>query len=70
MLLLTPAGFEEFTRACGWPATTRTLPPADLPPKDFAALMAAAQRYGLEIAPDREEPPNTITTQGRQGDMS
>ena len=31
LLLLTPAGFEEFTRACGWPATSLTMPPDDLP---------------------------------------
>lgn len=70
LLLLTPAGFEDFTRACGWPATTRTLPPADLPPKDFAVLMAAAQRHGLEIVPDLQESSTTTTITTTQGDMS
>jgi quercetin dioxygenase-like cupin family protein len=32
LILVTPAGFEDFTRACGWPATAGTLPPPDLPP--------------------------------------
>ena len=32
LILVTPAGFEDFTRACGWPATVETLPPPDLSP--------------------------------------
>ncbi|MGO8870155.1 MAG: quercetin 2,3-dioxygenase [Acidimicrobiales bacterium] len=59
LILVTPAGFEDFTRACGWPATARTLPPPDLPlhqPPDLPLhqeeeLVAAAERHGLEISP-------------------
>lgn len=51
LILVTPAGFEDFTRACGRPATTRTLPPTALPPRDEGELMAAAQRHGIEIDP-------------------
>jgi hypothetical protein len=49
LLLLTPAGFEDFTRACGSPATALTMPPADLPQRDAELLMAAARTYGLDI---------------------
>ena len=52
LLLLTPAGFEDFTRACGRPATTSTLPPADLPPREVALLLAAAHRHQIHIVPD------------------
>ncbi len=47
--LLTPAGFEDFTRTCGSPATTLTLPPADLPQRDSQLLAAAARIHGLDI---------------------
>lgn len=50
LILLTPAGFEDFTRACGWPATARTLPPTGLPPHREAELVAAAKRHALEIS--------------------
>jgi len=49
LLLLTPAGFEDFTRTCGWPATALTMPPPDLPARDTQVLAAAAVRYGLDI---------------------
>ena len=60
LLMLTPGGFEEFTRACGWPATTLTMPPADLPERDAALVQEAARRHGLDIVPD----PTTPTPQG------
>lgn len=50
LILVTPAGFEEFTRACGWPATAPTLPPDDLVPHDGAELAAAARRAGIELS--------------------
>ena len=49
LLLLTPAGFEHFTRASGWPASAATPPPADLPPRDGQALAAAASAAGITI---------------------
>ena len=52
LLLLTPAGFEDFTRACGWPATALTLPPADLAERETALLQAAAHRHGISLIPD------------------
>lgn len=51
LILVTPAGFENFTRDCGWPATTRTLPPNDLPPHRAEELVAAAERHGIDIYP-------------------
>jgi quercetin dioxygenase-like cupin family protein len=49
LILVTPAGFEDFTRACGWPATARNLPPADLPPHSEVELVAAARLHGIDI---------------------
>jgi len=49
LLVLTPAGFEDFTRAGGWPATADTLPPPHLPAPDAERLAAAIARTGLEI---------------------
>ena len=56
LLLLTPAGFEDFTRTCGWPATALTMPPADLPERPASLLQAAAARHGLDIVPDPASP--------------
>jgi quercetin dioxygenase-like cupin family protein len=49
LLLLSPAGFEDFTRTCGWPATGRTMPPPELPARDARVLAAAARAHGLDI---------------------
>ena len=49
LILVTPAGFEDFTRACGWPAATATLPPPDLSPRSEEELVAAARRHGIDI---------------------
>jgi quercetin dioxygenase-like cupin family protein len=49
LLIVTPAGFEQFTRLCGDPATSLTMPPPDLPAKDAQPLAAAASAHGLEI---------------------
>ena len=49
LLLLTPAGFEDFTRACGSPATALTMPPPDLEVRDVERLAAAAAAHGLDI---------------------
>ncbi|HEY5384543.1 MAG TPA: quercetin 2,3-dioxygenase [Acidimicrobiales bacterium] len=52
LLLLTPAGFEDFTRSCGWSATALTMPPADLPERPTADLQDAARRHRIELIPD------------------
>jgi hypothetical protein len=52
LLLLTPAGFEDFTHSCGWPATAPTMPPAELPERPASLLQAAAARHGIDIVPD------------------
>jgi hypothetical protein len=49
LLLLTPAGFEDFTRACGYPATAPTMPTPDLPQRDTRVLAAAARTHGIDI---------------------
>jgi hypothetical protein len=49
LLVLTPAGFEDFTRASGWPATADTLSPPNLPAPDAERLAAAIAQTGLEI---------------------
>ena len=46
LLLLTPAGFEDFTRTCGSPASSLTLPPPDLPEHDVQLLAAAHEPTG------------------------
>lgn len=51
LLLLTPAGFEEFTRTCGRPATDRRIPPPGAAPADVEVFLAAAETYGLDIRP-------------------
>ena len=50
LILVTPAGFEDFARACGWPVTAGTLPPPDVPPHSEEELVAAARGHGIEIA--------------------
>ena len=49
--LMTPAGFEHFTRSSGWPTEVRALPPEDLAPRDDADLDAIARVHGLRIQP-------------------
>ncbi len=63
LLLLTPAGFEDFTRACGWPAATRTMPPAELPERPVAALRDAARRHRIDLVPE-SDPESRTKTQG------
>ena len=50
LVILTPAGFEQFFLEVGQPGT-RDKAPAD--PPNIEQLLAAAARYGLEIAPPR-----------------
>jgi len=49
LLLLTPAGFEEFARTCGDETTSLAMPPLDLPPKDARLLSAAAANHRIDI---------------------
>lgn len=49
LVLLTPAGFEEFFAAIGRPATADALPEPTAP--DVAAVAAAAARYGVTVFP-------------------
>jgi quercetin dioxygenase-like cupin family protein len=49
LLVIEPAGFENFLRALSVPADSPTLPPASLQPPALEAMMAAAAEYGLEI---------------------
>ncbi len=49
LLVIEPAGFENFLRALSEPAESLTLPPASVEPPPMDAMMAAAEEYGLEI---------------------
>jgi quercetin dioxygenase-like cupin family protein len=49
LILVTPAGFEDFTRVCGHAATSLTMPPPDLPSKDRQLLIDAAHTHEIEI---------------------
>jgi quercetin dioxygenase-like cupin family protein len=49
LLVIEPAGFENFLRALSAPAQALTLPPASVEPPAMDAMMAAAAEYGLEI---------------------
>ena len=49
LLVIEPAGFENFLRALSEPAESPTLPPTSLEPPALEAMMAAAAEYGLEI---------------------
>jgi len=49
LLVVEPAGFDEFVRQIGQPAATLTLPPPSDEPPDVARLAAVAAEYGVEI---------------------
>jgi quercetin dioxygenase-like cupin family protein len=49
LLVVEPAGFEDFLLALSEPAPTLTLPPASDDPPPVEAMIAAAAEYGLEI---------------------
>ena len=49
LLVIEPAGFENFLRALSEPAESPSLPPTSLEPPALEAMMAAAAEYGLEI---------------------
>jgi hypothetical protein len=49
LLVVEPAGFEDFVRALAEPAQRLELPPAPTEPPDVARLAAIAAEYGVEI---------------------
>jgi quercetin dioxygenase-like cupin family protein len=49
LLVTEPAGFEEFMRALGEPATRLEIPPAPSAPPDISAVAKLAAEYGIEI---------------------
>ena len=49
LLVVEPAGFEEFLLELSEPAQSATLPPAMLKPPALDTMMTVAARYGIEI---------------------
>jgi quercetin dioxygenase-like cupin family protein len=49
LLVIEPAGFEQFLLELSDPARAATLPPATVQPPAPETMMAAAARYGIEI---------------------
>ena len=49
LLVVEPAGLEEFVHALSEPAQTLTLPPPSAEPPAMEAMMAAAAEHGIEI---------------------
>lgn len=49
LLVVEPAGFEDFLRALSEPAETLSIPPAVTEPPDMNVMVAKAAEYGLEI---------------------
>ena len=49
LLVVEPAGFEDFVRTVGEPAAQLVIPPPATEPPDMAALVAAAAEHGIEI---------------------
>ena len=49
LLVVEPAGLEDFIRVLSEPAQTLTLPPASVQPPTMDAMMTAAAEHGIEI---------------------
>jgi quercetin dioxygenase-like cupin family protein len=49
LLVVEPAGFEQFVRDIGEPAPELVIPPPPTEPPDVAAIAAKAAEYGIEI---------------------
>lgn len=49
LLVVEPAGFEDFVRALATPAERDEIPPPSSEPPDLDALVAGAASYGIEI---------------------
>ena len=63
--ITTPAGFEQFAREAGEPATERALPMRPPSPEQLAALPEMALRFDMEILgppPARSDGRPTMTT--------
>lgn len=49
LLVVEPAGFENFVRTLSEPAARLEIPPAPTEPPDMEAMLQVAAEYGLEI---------------------
>jgi quercetin dioxygenase-like cupin family protein len=49
LFVTQPAGFENFYRAIGEPATSLTIPPPPSEPPDPSRLAAVAAEFGIEV---------------------
>jgi quercetin dioxygenase-like cupin family protein len=49
LLVVEPAGLDDFIRTLSEPADSLTLPPAGVEPPTMDAMMAAAAEHGIEI---------------------
>ena len=49
LLIVQPAGFDDFVRAIGEPAQQLVIPPPATEPPDMAALAAIAAQHGIEL---------------------
>ena len=49
LLVVEPAGLDDFIRELSVPAESLTLPPASVQPPPMDAMMAAAAQHGIEI---------------------
>jgi hypothetical protein len=49
LLVIEPAGFDDFVRAVGEPAAALTIPPPPAEPPDMGRLVALAAEHGVEI---------------------
>jgi quercetin dioxygenase-like cupin family protein len=49
LLVVEPAGFEDFVRALSQPAERLEIPPAATEPPDVERMVATAAEYGIEI---------------------
>ncbi len=49
LLVVEPAGFEDFVRALATPAERMEIPPPSSEPPDLDALVAVAASYGIDI---------------------
>ena len=49
LFVYTPGGIDKFFAEIGEPARTRELPPPSETPPDFERIVAAAERYGMQM---------------------